>query len=91
MTIEEYYKILAEKYKKINWKSLESIKAYNEYARTLRKKMIKEEKKYLNKKKMIYCNPDICPHCLYIGEGDSLCEETNKIVLNDWEPTFLCI
>lgn len=51
MTIEEYYKILAEKYKKINWKSLESIKAYNEYARTLRKKLIKEEKKCLNKKK----------------------------------------
>lgn len=35
----------------------------------------------------IFCNPDICPRCQYIGDGDSLCEETNAIVLSDWEPT----
>lgn len=35
----------------------------------------------------IFCNPDICPHCQYIGDGDSLCDETNEIVLSGWEPT----
>ncbi len=35
----------------------------------------------------IYCNPDVCPCCQYIGEGDSLCDETGEIVLEDWTPT----
>lgn len=35
----------------------------------------------------MYCNPDVCPCCQYIGEGDSYCEEIGKIVLSDWEPT----
>ncbi len=35
----------------------------------------------------MYCNPDVCPNCQYIGEGDSLCDETMEIVLSDWEPT----
>lgn len=35
----------------------------------------------------IYCNPDICPNCQYIGEGDSYCDATGEIVLEDWEPT----
>ena len=35
----------------------------------------------------MFCNPDICPNCQYIGEGDSLCDETGEIVLADWEPT----
>lgn len=35
----------------------------------------------------MYCNPDVCPYCQYIGEGDCLCEETGEIVLSDWEPT----
>ena len=33
------------------------------------------------------CNPDGCPHCLYIGEGDSYCEAIGEIVLEDWAPT----
>ena len=33
------------------------------------------------------CDPDTCPHCQYIGEGDSLCEVTTEIVLSDWTPT----
>lgn len=37
--------------------------------------------------KKITCNPDVCPHCQYIGDGDSLCEITQEIVLADWEPT----
>ncbi len=35
----------------------------------------------------MYCNPDICPHCQYIGEGDSYCDQIGEIVLSDWEPT----
>ena len=35
----------------------------------------------------MHCNPDICPHCQYIGEGDSLCEVTLELVLEGWEPT----
>ena len=30
----------------------------------------------------MYCNPDVCPYCQYIGEGDSWCEETGEIVLS---------
>lgn len=33
------------------------------------------------------CNPDICPNCIYIGDGDSMCGMTNEIVLSGWEPT----
>ena len=36
---------------------------------------------------MMHCNPDSCPHCQYIGEGDSWCDEIHEIVLSDWEPT----
>ena len=35
----------------------------------------------------IHCNPDICPNCQYVGEGDSLCDKNQEIVLADWEPT----
>lgn len=26
-------------------------------------------------------------HCIYIGDGDHLCDVDNEIVVNDWEPT----
>ncbi len=35
----------------------------------------------------MYCNPDVCPNCQYIGEGDSWCDKTGEIVLEDWAPT----
>ena len=38
-------------------------------------------------KKIIYCNPDVCPYCMYIGEGDSVCDIIHEIVLVDWVPT----
>lgn len=38
-------------------------------------------------KKAVYCNPDICDNCQYIGEGDSYCDVTREIVLEDWKPT----
>ena len=34
-----------------------------------------------------YCNPDNCDQCIYIGEGDSMCDVTHEIVLSDWAPT----
>ncbi len=33
------------------------------------------------------CNPDLCPYCQYIGEGDSWCDKIGEIVLDDWGPT----
>lgn len=30
------------------------------------------------------CNPDTCPNCMYVGEGDSWCDKIGKIVLSDW-------
>lgn len=33
------------------------------------------------------CDPDSCPHCIYIGEGDSLCDVLQEIILEDWTPT----
>lgn len=35
----------------------------------------------------IFCSPDICPNCQYIGEGDSICDATMNMVLDDWIPT----
>lgn len=35
----------------------------------------------------MYCNPDVCPNCQYIGEGDSYCDAIGEIVLEDWLPT----
>lgn len=35
----------------------------------------------------VFCNPDVCPSCHYVGDGDSLCDELREIVLADWEPT----
>lgn len=33
------------------------------------------------------CDPGMCDECLYIGEGDFLCDEHQTIVVSDWEPT----
>lgn len=42
MTREEMYKLLEKKHKETDWNNLQSIKAYNEYARMLRK-LVEEE------------------------------------------------
>lgn len=34
---------------------------------------------------MKYCNPDTCSECLYIGEGDSICEISHELVLDNWQ------
>lgn len=51
MTLEEYYKRLAEKHRETDWKSLESVKEYNRYARELRDMMAleREEKNHASK------------------------------------------
>ena len=35
------------------------------------------------------CTPEECEHCLYIGEGDFVCDlnDDYKIVIEDFEPT----
>lgn len=33
------------------------------------------------------CDPAECDSCLYIGEGDFLCDEYQEIVVSDFEPT----
>ena len=39
------------------------------------------------------CDPAVCDHCTYIGEGDFICDlhgmgpELTMFVLEDWEPT----
>lgn len=39
------------------------------------------------------CDPAMCDHCLYIGEGDFICDlhglgtDKTVFVLEDWEPT----
>lgn len=37
------------------------------------------------------CDPAICSHCTYIGDGDFICDnhpdESVVMVLSDWEPT----
>lgn len=43
MTHEEYYRLLKEKHEQTNWNNLQSIKAYNEYARMLRSLMEYQE------------------------------------------------
>lgn len=34
-----------------------------------------------------FCDPAVCDCCLYIGEGDFLCNQYMEIVVSDWEPT----
>ncbi len=29
------------------------------------------------------CTND-CPHCMYVGDGDSWCDVIGKIVIEDW-------
>ena len=36
------------------------------------------------------CDPGVCDHCIYVGEGDFLCDNTDDeayvVVMSDWEP-----
>ena len=39
------------------------------------------------KKKKRFCDPAVCDSCIYIGEGDFICDETMEVVVSDWKPT----
>lgn len=47
-------------------------------------------KKVKRGRRMI-CDPGVCDHCTYVGEGDFLCDNTADeafvVVMSDWEPT----
>ena len=45
MTSDEYYALLKEAHDRTDWNNRESIHAYNEYARELRKQMSEEADK----------------------------------------------
>jgi hypothetical protein len=49
--------------------------------------MNKRRKRRIKQQKEVFCNPDVCVNCIYIGEGDSMCDITHKILLSDWMPT----
>lgn len=38
-------------------------------------------------KKKKVCDPAVCDDCIYIGDGDFLCDKFQEIVISDWEPT----
>ena len=33
------------------------------------------------------CDPEMCYHCMYIGEGDFYCDRYEVIVVDEWEPS----
>ena len=37
--------------------------------------------------KIRICDPSICDSCIYIGDGDCICDETMEVVISDWQPT----
>ena len=45
----------------------------------------------LKRRRMKICDPAVCDHCTYIGEGDFLCDvhpdAEYVLVMSDWEPT----
>lgn len=45
MTTEKYYALLKEAHERVDWSSRDSIHAYNQYARELRKQMSEEADK----------------------------------------------
>ena len=40
-----------------------------------------------SKKPKKICDPAMCDDCVYIGEGDFLCDRHRVIVVSDWVPT----
>lgn len=49
---------------------------------------------YRPPKKNRMCDPGVCNHCIYIGEGDFICDRYHDekgnpaiLVVSDWQPT----
>lgn len=40
-------------------------------------------------KKVLFCDPAVCPNCEYICEGDFICDKkpVPVMVVAEWEPT----
>lgn len=49
--------------------------------------MAKAKTKNRKTQKHRICDPAVCDECLYICEGDFLCEKHQQIVVSEWEPT----
>lgn len=41
------------------------------------------------KRNVKFCDPGMCDHCVYIGDGDFICDipMTPTLVVADWQPT----
>lgn len=39
------------------------------------------------KNKSRFCDPEMCGHCMYLGEGDFFCDKYETFVVGEWEPT----
>lgn len=51
--------------------------------------MPKRKKNHYREKPRM-CDPGMCDHCTYIGEGDFICDSgpgEPVLVVDDWEPT----
>ena len=48
--------------------------------------MSRKDRRNKSKAKKV-CDPSVCDCCLYVGEGDFLCDEHMEIVVSDWKPT----
>lgn len=40
------------------------------------------------KENKVFCHPDGCLECQYVGDGDCICLVTNKPVIVDWTHTI---
>ena len=46
----------------------------------------------MKRNKNLVCDPGICDHCTYLGEGDFICDKNTApdechVVMEDWQPT----
>ena len=49
--------------------------------------MRRKKKTYNPNRKVRFCDPGACDECVYIGDGDFLCDRNQTIVVADWQPT----
>ena len=54
-----------------------------------RRRNMKKRKKHQHQEKPRMCDPGMCDNCIYIGEGDFICDKgpgEPVIVVEDWVP-----
>lgn len=50
---------------------------------------MKKRKRTQHREKPRMCDPGMCDHCIYIGEGDFICDDAPGrpvTVVEDWQP-----